>query len=120
MGIRISLSHLRGEQEPHMTDLAAAKAFAWPAHAHETRPWKQTFRGGSAVNRKLREITVWLPPTIAERDLCCSPALSALMEDALREIAALDTTHGMHLGALGAILLRAESVASSRIEHVEA
>jgi Fic family protein len=103
-----------------MTDLAAAKAFAWPAHAQETRPWRQTFRGGSAADRKLREITVWLPPTIAERDLWCSPALSALMEEALREIAALDTTHGMHLGALGTILLRTESVASSKIEHVEA
>ncbi|MFG1921758.1 Fic family protein [Cryptosporangium sp. NPDC048952] len=41
-------------------------------------------------------------------------------EDALREIAALDQAHGEDLGALGVLLLRTESMASSKIESVEA
>jgi Fic family protein len=38
----------------------------------------------------------------------------------LREISALDSTHGEHLRALETLLLRTESVASSKIESVEA
>jgi hypothetical protein len=42
------------------------------------------------------------------------------MEDATRQVVALDHEHGAELQALGAILLRTESVASSKIERVEA
>ncbi len=68
----------------------------------------------------LREVTVWLPPRIAGRDLLIPSKLASRIEDCLREIAALDTSHGAHLGALGTMLLRTESVASSKIEQVEA
>lgn len=93
---------------------------AWPAHRREMRPWKQTVRGGTKDDRKLREVTVWLPPQIANLDLLIPSKLASRIEDCLREIAALDTSHGTYLGALGTMLLRTESVASSKIEQVEA
>jgi len=68
----------------------------------------------------LREVTTWLPPLIADREPWLRSGLAAEIEECLREIAALDASHGAHLGALGAMLLRTESVASSKIEHVEA
>jgi Fic family protein len=68
----------------------------------------------------LSEITVWLPPRITDRELTVPSKLSSQIEDCLREIAALDASHGAHLGALGTMLLRTESVASSKIEQVEA
>lgn len=92
----------------------------WPAHGTEVRPWRQSFRGGTVQDRTLQEVMVSLPPLIADRSVWCAPRLTAQMEDSLREIAALDASHGEHLGALGRILLRTESVASSKIEHVEA
>jgi Fic family protein len=46
--------------------------------------------------------------------------LAATIEAAVAEIVALDQTHGEHLDALGSVLLRTESVASSKIESVVA
>ncbi len=46
--------------------------------------------------------------------------LIVAMEGSLAEIAALDHAHGGQLAALGVLLLRTESVASSKIESVEA
>lgn len=68
----------------------------------------------------LRDVTVWLPPKIADRDPFVASGLAAQIEDCLREVASLDASHGSHLGALGTMLLRTESVASSKIEQVEA
>jgi hypothetical protein len=42
------------------------------------------------------------------------------MESAVAEIVALDQAHGDQLEALSVLLLRTESVASSKIESVEA
>jgi Fic family protein len=67
-----------------------------------------------------REVTVWLPPKIADLDVSVPSRIGADMDLALREIATLDETHGEHLASLSTLLLRAESVASSKIEHVEA
>ncbi|WP_262852910.1 hypothetical protein [Mumia quercus] len=89
-------------------------------HRRRVDAWQQTVRGGSIADRRLREVEVSLPPTIESYAPRISSALGAEMDDALREIAALDETHGEHLGSLAAMLLRAESVASSKIEHVEA
>lgn len=93
-----------------------------PITPHERRvePWQQSVRGGTREDRTLREITVWLPPTIADLDVSLPATLVSSMDAALREIASLDETHGEHLGSLTTLLLRAESVASSKIEHVEA
>ena len=93
---------------------------AWPAHRQEVRPWQQTVRGGTREDRMLSEVTVWLPPAIAGREVLVPSALAAEVEESLRAIAALDVSHGTHLGTLGTMLLRTESVASSKIEQVEA
>jgi len=92
----------------------------WPAHRYEPRPWQQRQRGGSRADRTTTEVTVALPPLIADRTVPIDAALAAEMEEALAEIVALDQTHGEQLDALGVLLLRTESVASSKIELVEA
>lgn len=89
-------------------------------HRRETRPWAQSFRAGTKSDRMLAEVEVSLPPRLGALDLAVPTRLGAMMDDALRTIARLDETHGEHLGSLATLLLRAESVASSRIEHIEA
>jgi Fic family protein len=68
----------------------------------------------------LRTITVSLPPRIASQDIDLDSALATEVESAMTEISKLDGTHGADLEALGLLLLRTESVASSRIEAVDA
>ena len=68
----------------------------------------------------LREVEVSLPPLIAAVDVDLPGDAVAAMEEATREVVALDHERGADLHALGAILLRTESVASSKIERVEA
>lgn len=93
---------------------------SWPAHEHETRPWQQAHRGGTKDDRMLREVTVSLPPMIEDQGISLDSELATDLESAMREISSLDGTHGADLEALGVLLLRTESVASSKIEAVEA
>lgn len=93
---------------------------AWPPHQHRTVAWRQRTRGGTVDDRKLAEIAVALPPHIAALHPPVPPALVARLETSLQAITALDTTHGTHLAALGTLLLRTESVASSKIERIDA
>lgn len=89
-------------------------------HGHQIEPWRQAFRGGSIEDRTLREVAVSLPPKIASLSPSVPSAIAASMDEALREIAALDESHGAYLGSLSTLLLRAESVASSKIENENA
>lgn len=68
----------------------------------------------------LGEITVSVPPTIAHRELALDSLLVSRLESTMREIANLDRIHGVDLAALNTLLVRTESVASSKIEHIEA
>lgn len=95
-------------------------AMSWPSHEHETRPWQQAQRGGTKEDRLLREVTVSLPPLIKDERITLDSTLATDLESAMREISGLDDTHGADLEALGVLLLRTESVASSKIEAVEA
>lgn len=92
----------------------------WPAHASELRAWRQSQRGGTVEDRKLSSVVAMRPPLIADRKLVVSSDLTARSEDAILEIAALDHTHGGNLDALETLLLRTESVASSKIEQITA
>ncbi|WP_159601639.1 Fic family protein [Agromyces humi] len=92
----------------------------WPPHAHETVRWQQTGRHGTREDRTLREITVALPPFIAELRYLPGAELTASINAATRDIIAVDADPRGHIRALGALLLRTESVASSRIEEVDA
>ena len=91
-----------------------------PAHRHEVVPWRQAHRGGTIDDRMLREVTVSIPPWVAALDPRVPNELLAECDMAVREIARLDETGGAHLRPLATLLLRAESVASSKIEHEEA
>lgn len=91
-----------------------------PAHRHKVVPWRQTHRGGTIDDRTLREVTVSIPPKVAELDPRVPNELLAECDLAVREIARLDEIAGEHLRSLSTLLLRAESVASSKIEHEEA
>lgn len=93
---------------------------AWPPAERAKRPWRQAARGGTREDRELREIEVVLPPLIAERAVALDSTVGAALEAAMREVTALDHTHGGALDALGVLLLRTESVASSKIEQVSA
>lgn len=93
---------------------------AWPSHGAERRPWTQTQRGGTREDRTLHSVTVSLPPYIAKIDATIDADIAVELEAAMSEISRLDSTHGTDLEALSTLLLRTESVASSKIERVEA
>lgn len=104
--------------DPHATTTAGGAD--WPAHTTETVPWQQVNRAGSKEDRMLRAIDVSLPPMIGEQQISLDPELVTEMEDAMREITVLDQTLSSDLTALTRMLLRTESVASSKIEQIEA
>ncbi|WP_375002918.1 Fic family protein [Aeromicrobium sp. CTD01-1L150] len=60
------------------------------------------------------------PPFIADTPFVADRPLRVMMENALGGLAQLDRTHRGRLGGLNQLLLRTESVASSKIENVEA
>ncbi|QKT07133.1 Fic family protein [Gordonia sp. X0973] len=103
-----------------MDDDEPSGAVSWPAHASRVVPWRQQFRAGVRADRVLTEVEVSLPPMIATLDVQVPSDLAADMEEALREITALDAGYADDLGALGTMLLRTECVASSRIEEIDA
>ncbi|WP_253900536.1 Fic family protein [Mycobacterium asiaticum] len=61
-----------------------------------------------------------LPPYIADLDADINTDIAVELETAMGEISRLDSVHGTDLAALSTLLLRTESVASSKIERVEA
>lgn len=67
----------------------------------------------------LREVTAFLPPLITHREIHLGSTLTVELESAMREITALDS-EGSDFQSLSLLLLRTESVASSKIEAVEA
>ena len=92
----------------------------WPAHEAQTRPWRQATRRGPREDRTFSEVTVSLPPRIAHLPVMLPAALGTALEEAMAQVTALDRAHGTDLDALSLLLLRTESVASSKIEAVEA
>lgn len=78
--------------------------------------------GGSGASVEALVTGTWerVDPHIADGDVALASHVVATMEEATREVVALDHERGAELQALGAILLRTESVASSKIERVEA
>ena len=93
---------------------------AWPPHGQESRRWAQTHRGGTRDDRTLRSIVVSLPPLIADRTVALDSETAADLESATSEIAKLDSSHADDLSASGTPLLCTESVASSKIEQIQA
>lgn len=92
----------------------------WAPHARVEVPWRQQVERGPRADRLLRTIEVRVPPRIAEADHVADRPLAASMANALAGLRQLDGSHGRRLRSLNQLLLRTESVASSKIEDVEA
>ena len=121
-------THPRGGAPAHRGESSARKRSSaetsldgrWPSHTTDVVPWQQTGRHGSREDRMLREITVSLPPLIAGLEYEPGRALSSELADAAREVITVDADPRGHIRALGGLLLRTESVSSSKIEEVDA
>lgn len=94
--------------------------FRIPAAGSESRPWRQQQRAGTRDDRMLEQIVVTIPARIADLDLAIPGDVAEDLDAAARAVASLDTSHGPVLSALSGLLLRTDSVASSRIEHINA
>jgi Fic family protein len=68
----------------------------------------------------LREIGVSLPPQIADLVYRTPRAVVSQIETATTAVVAVDSSDPNHIEALSGLLLRIESVASSKIEEIEA
>lgn len=92
----------------------------WPAHQVEQREWAPRTRQGNRDDRMLKQIEVTLPPTIANLNYDPVGTVARAHEAALVAVARLEAGFGQHLAPLADFLLRSESVASSKIEHIDA
>lgn len=92
----------------------------WPAHEYVTQPWRQTVPRGPRSDKLVREITVSFPPKIAHLAFEPDHALLAMLEAVAGGLTHLDMVHGRTLAALNSLLLRTESVDSSKIEDIDA
>ena len=92
----------------------------WPPHGTESRPWKSQGRRGDRDDRMLRQIDVSIPPRIANLSYDPLGGTARTHEAAMIAVARLEAGYGDHLAPLADFLLRSESVASSKIEHIDA
>ncbi|MEU1982258.1 Fic family protein [Nocardia sp. NPDC019395] len=92
----------------------------WPTHRSEDRPWASRSRQGSRADRTLNSITVSIPPRIAGIEYNTIGAVDRAHEAAVIAVARLEASFGEHMAPLADFLLRSESVASSKIEHIDA
>ena len=91
-----------------------------PPVTREERPWQQTQRAGTRADRLVRSITVTIPSPLAAMDLSIPSSIAGELDAAARAVVTLDAGHGSDLSALSGLLLRTESVASSKIEYLDA
>lgn len=91
---------------------------AWPEHEIVERPWRQRSRGGTREDRTLTSIRTSVPPSISRLDYSTPPVAAAQAEAALVEVLRADDAAEGHSAAMSRFLLRSESVASSKIEHI--
>jgi Fic family protein len=94
-------------------------AFGWPPVEWESQHWEPSGRP-SRADRLFRTYEAAVPPFIAGLDVRLGGEAAARAEEAAAEIARLDAQAGDHLADLTGALLRSESVASSKIERLDA
>ncbi|NGP08788.1 Fic family protein [Rhodococcus sp. 14C212] len=92
----------------------------WPPHRTETRDWNPRHRQGSRADRTLKTVDVSIPPRIGSLDCDLVGTVARAHEEAVIAVARLEARFGEHLAPLSDFLLRSESVASSKIEHIDA
>jgi Fic family protein len=93
---------------------------SWPAHTFELRPYRQASRGGSKQDRTLTEIEVSLPPMIGALVYQASPRLISPLETAVADLREVDSGNATSLNTMASFLIRTDSIASSKIESIEA
>lgn len=91
----------------------------WPAHSSMIMPWKSQGRP-PREDREYTEVTVSLPPKIAECWFEPGRETIVALEEAAVAVASLDVTAGSRMAAISGFLLRSEAVSSSKIEQVDA
>ena len=92
----------------------------WVACTYKIVPWRQHIRAGSKEDRMVRSIRVCNPPEIATCTFKLGSELASRSESAIRAISNLDSAYGEILKSLDRLLIRTESVASSKIENLSA
>jgi Fic family protein len=94
----------------------------WPPVATQRRAWEWPRRGPKPprVDRQFHEFDAAVPPAIAGRLVHPGPEATAALAAASAAVEVLDRSTTVDLTALAGSLLRSESVASSRIEHLRA
>jgi len=94
----------------------------WPAVAAQRRAWEWPRRGPKPPrgDRQFTEFDAAVPPAIAGRAVRPGPEALAAIAAASEAVEVLDHAGTVDLTALAGSLLRSESVASSRIEHLRA
>lgn len=92
----------------------------WVACTYKTVPWRQQVRAGSKDDRMARSVRVCIPAEIATRTFSLDSQLISKSESAISAISNLDNAHGDALESLDRLLIRAESIASSKIENLHA
>jgi len=95
----------------------------WPAVEYEEVDWQPRYgtpMPRAAQRRHRGPYHAAVPPAIAGRPVPLSAELAAVAEDASAEVARFDAELGGEIGPFSSVLLRSESVASSRIENLTA
>lgn len=99
----------------------------WPEHEYRIVPWTtppgvhgSDGRRPNIKDRMLTEVTAEVPPGIAGIEVMLSPEMVTECREVEDAITRLDARYGEVLTGLTAFLVRSESVASSRIEQVDA
>lgn len=92
----------------------------WPPHSTDVRPWSSRTRAGARADRLVTEVTTALPPRIGGLDYDPTGVIARVHEAATIAVVRLEAGYGRHLAPLSDFLIRSESVASSKIEHIDA
>jgi Fic family protein len=92
----------------------------WRQHHSETRDWTPLGRYRNISDETPTRIEVSIPPLIS--DLAYEPVgpVARAHESAVIAVARLEAGFGQHLAPLAEFLLRSESLASSKIEDIDA
>jgi Fic family protein len=92
----------------------------WPPHRTEAREWESRGRHGNRDDRMLSKVEVSIPPRIGALRYDVIGEIAHAHEAAVIAVVRLEAGFGQHLAPLADFLLRSESVASSKIEQIDA
>jgi Fic family protein len=109
-------------QAAHSGPLPTSTPVPWPAVATQHREWQWPLSGRKPPrgDRHFREFEAAVPADIATRPVRPGPEAVAALAAATEAVAVLERSTTVDLTALAGALLRSESVASSKIEHLRA